>query len=523
MAAFLFLVGEIGVRGKNVMNKHPERIDHLVIVGGGTAGWMTAASMAAYLIKSPTRITVIESSDIGTVGVGEATIPSIRRFYSRLGMSDHEVIQKTKATCKLAIQFVDWHTKGSSFFHPFGLFGQDVKNIHFLHFWMKLKNLGEVSDLSEYSLGIALAQYNKFTTPSPNPPSTLSIFDWALHFDAGLFAQLMRQYAEGHGVQRIDAKITKVNLREEDGFIESVTPESGESISGDLFIDCSGFRGLLIEEALHTGYEDWSQWMPCDSAVAVASEAGSDMPPYTRAQAHASGWQWRIPLQHRYGNGHVYSSRYMSEDEAVNLLRKHIHEPIIGEPRKFKFLPGRRKKAWNKNCIAIGLSAGFIEPLESTSIALIETGIDKIKLLFPDKQMQQACVDEFNSMTKLEYERVRDFIILHYKATGRDDSPMWRHCQTMAVPKTLQNKMDLFRARGHFVKYRWEIFQPASWLALYNGFKIFPQTYDMGVDNFDTAYLESSLTQMRTSVYEAAQAAPLHADFISKNFTQKIV
>lgn len=503
------------------MSARPQRFEHLVIVGGGTAGWMTAASMAEYLKGSTTRVTLIESSDIGTVGVGEATIPGIRRFYANLGMTDEEVMRETRATCKLAIQFVDWHKKGSSFFHPFGLFGQDVKNTHFLHYWLRIKSLGDASDLSDYSLGIALAKHHRFTTPSPSPPSALSVFDWALHFDAALFAQLMRSYAEKNGVNRIDARISQVKLREPDGFIESLVFENGKTITGDLFVDCSGFRGLLIEEALHTGYEDWSQWMPCDRAVAVASEAAGDAPPYTRAQAHAAGWQWRIPLQHRQGNGHVYSSRHISDDEAVAVLKKHVNEPLIGEPRSFAFVPGRRKKAWNKNCIAIGLSAGFIEPLESTSIALIETGIEKLRLLFPDKNIQQVCADEFNSMTQLEYERVRDFIILHYKATGRDDSALWRECRNMAIPETLEHKIQLFIARGHFLKYRWEIFQPASWLALYSGFGIFPQTYDPAADNLNIDYLQGSLTKMRESVYNAAMAAPSHGDFIRENFTHK--
>lgn len=495
----------------------PERIQKLVIVGGGTAGWMAAASLAQYLKHSPTEITLIESSDIGTVGVGEATIPTIRRFYAQLGMKDIDVIRRTKATCKLAIEFADWHKKGSSFFHPFGLFGQPVNNTAFHHFWMKLKTLGDESDLSDYSLGSMLAKAHKFSTPPPNPPSALSVFDWALHFDAGLFAELMREYAEAMGVKRIDAKVEQVHLRPDDGCIESLSLDNGDCIDGELFIDCSGFRALLIGEALNVGYEDWSQWMPCDRAVAAPSELVGELSPFTRAQAQEAGWQWRIPLQHRQGNGHVYSSRYLSDDEALATLEKNIEGKLIGEPRSFKFTPGRRKKAWHKNCIALGLAAGFIEPLESTSIALIETGIEKIRMLFPDQNIAPGLVDEFNDMTSLEYERVRDFIILHYKATERTDSPMWRYCRGMEIPETLAHKMQLFRERGHLVKYRWEIFQPASWLALYNGYKFYPQTYDSMVDNFDLEYLQKSLREMRESVRSAVDATPTHGEFLKRS------
>jgi len=448
-----------------------QRIEKLVIVGGGTAGWMTAANLQHHF-KERLHITLVESSEIGTIGVGEATIPTIRHFYRQLGMTDTQIIQATQATCKLGIQFNDWHKPGSSFIHPFGLFGQDLRGIGFHHFWLKLKQQNRVTGLQDYSLGVNLAKHNKFTLPSANPSSTLSVFDWALHFDAALFAKHLREFAIAQGVQRIDAKIEQVNLREIDGFIESLQLDSGVNIDGDLFIDCSGFRGLLIEEALHTGYEDWSQWLLCDRAFAVQTAAVGEPTSYTKVTAHQAGWQWRIPLQHRTGNGHVFSSRFMDEQDAKKILEQNLDGQPLHEPRKISFTPGRRKKAWNKNCIAVGLSSGFLEPLESTSIALVETAIEKIKQLFPDKSFNSHLSDEFNTITAEEYERVRDFIILHYKASARDDSDFWRYCKAMAIPDSLQYKMDLYRARGHFVRYRWEMFGNASWLAIYDGFNI---------------------------------------------------
>ena len=493
---------------------HDQRIRDIVIVGGGTAGWMAAASLKTHFGAAPIKITLIESSDIGTIGVGEATIPTIRRFYQSLGLSDVDVLRATGGACKLGIRFNDWLRPGSTFIHPFGLYGQDLKGVSFHHYWMRLRGLGETAPLGDYSLGASLAAGGKFTTPSRNPPSSLSVFDWALHFDASLFAKLMRQVAEQVGVKRLDARIVQTNLRAEDGFIESVTLDTGAVVAGDLFIDCSGFRGLLIEEALQTGYEDWSEWLLCDSALAVQSEGKGEPPPYTDVSALPAGWRWRIPLQHRYGNGYVYSSHHVSDEAARQTLVGAIDDRLLHEPRTIRFTPGRRLKAWNKNCIALGLAAGFLEPLESTSIALIETGIDKIKQLFPDRSFSPVVIDEFNDMSRREMERVRDFVILHYKANRRTDTDFWRQCREMSVPDTLQRKLDLFQARGHFVRYRWEMFQPASWLAIYAGFDLMPDTCDPSVEGLDTASLAGALAEMRKAVAGAVEAAAAHADFI---------
>lgn len=477
---------------------------------------MAAASLQHHFANTGLDITVVESSNIGTVGVGEATIPTIRRFYRALELSDKEVMQATQATVKLGIQFNDWLKPGSSFIHPFGLYGQELRGIGFHHFWLKLRQQGLAARLGEYSLGAALALGGKFVAPSPNPPSSLSVFDWALHLDASRFAAFLQNYATDKGCRHVDAVVSAVNLQPEDGFIKSLSLDSGEELSGDLFIDCSGFRGLLIEQALHTGYEDWGDYLFCDSALAVQSGPGSDPRPYTCVNARPAGWQWKIPLRHRTGNGHVYSSRYMDDDRALKILLEGVEGEILHEPRKLTFTPGRRKKAWNRNCIALGLAAGFLEPLESTSIALIETGIERIKQLFPDMSFNPALIEEFNETTVEEYERVRDFIILHYKATARRDTDFWRDCASNEIPSSLQKKIELFQARGYFLKYRWEMFHPASWLAIYEGFDMLPDSYDPGVDAFDQGYIEQSLTAMHKSLCEAVDAAPPHQQFLDE-------
>ena len=491
-------------------------IKSVVIVGGGTAGWMAAASLQQHFKNTPVSITLVESSQIETVGVGEATIPTIRRFYAALGMRDVDVLRETQGTCKLGIQFNDWLEPGSSFIHPFGLFGQDVRNIGFHHFWRKLRDAGDNAPLADYSLGASLALNNRFTTPATNPPSSLSVFDWALHFDATLFAGLMRKSATANGCTHVEGKIVEVCQNPDNGFIQSLRLESGGVVDGDLFIDCSGFHGLLIDKTMGVGYQDWSHWLFCDSACVVQSGNISEPTPYTRVNAQEAGWQWRIPLQSRTGNGHVYSSKYMDDEAAQRTLVANTEGDLLHEPRKLTFRPGRRDRAWEKNCIALGLASGFLEPLESTSIALIETGIERIKQLFPVGQIDQACIDEYNEISALEYERVRDFIILHYKATARRDSEFWRNCAKMDIPDTLQKKIDLYKSRGYFLRYRWEMFHPASWLAIYDGFGVLPDGYDPAVDSFDTKYLRESLSAMKKSVNDVVQATQTHQQFLNQ-------
>lgn len=493
------------------------RIRSVVIVGGGTAGWMTAAALVQHFRSTPVKITLVESSEIGTIGVGEATIPTIRRFYAQLGMTDEAVMRATQATCKLGIRFLDWSGPGSDFIHPFGHYGQDVRGTGFHHYWLKQRQAGDDTPLAAYSLGAALTADGKFAQPAANPPTQLSVFDWALHLDAALFAQHMRAYAQAGGCARIDARIRSVELRPEDGFVRAVTLDDGREVEGDLFVDCSGFRALVIGEALGVPFEDWGRWLPCDAAFAVQSQnrPGDAPPPYTRVTARSAGWQWGIPLRHRAGNGLVFSSAHLSDEQALAELTPHLLGDPLAEPRRIPFRPGRRAQAWARNCVAIGLSAGFLEPLESTSIALIETGIERLKQLFPDRRFARPVIDEYNDQSAREMERVRDFVILHYKLNRRTDSAFWRDCREMAVPETLQRKIDLWTARGQFVRYRWEMFHPASWLAIYDGFGVFPDDYDPSVDAMEPAYLARSLRDMRDNIRRLVDQTPEHAQFLN--------
>jgi tryptophan halogenase len=491
-------------------------IRRVVIVGGGTAGWMTAAALVHHLRHAPVEITLVESSEIGTIGVGEATIPTIRRFYAQLGMKDAEVMRATQATCKLGIRFENWLRHGSDFIHPFGLYGQALNGVGFHHYWLRARRGGDAAPLAAHSLGASLARARRFSIPSPNPPSELSVFDWALHLDASLFAQHLRRFAEARGVRRIDARIGVVDLRPEDGFIRAVTLQDGRELEGELFVDCSGFRGLLIGEALGVPFEDWGRWLACDAAFAVQSENPADMEPapFTQVTAHTAGWQWGIPLRHRAGNGLVFSSAHMSDQQALDALTPNLMGRPLMEPRRIGFRPGRRREAWAKNCVAIGLSAGFLEPLESTSIALIENGIERLKTLFPDRAFAQPVIDEYNDQSAREMERTRDFIILHYKLSQRDE-PFWRECREREIPDTLQRKIDLWWARGEFIRYRWEMFHPASWLAIYDGFELWPETVDPAVEALDTTALTRELGQIRAAIDETVRQAPGHGEFLA--------
>jgi tryptophan halogenase len=389
-----------------------------------------------------------------------------------------------------------------------------MRGVDFHHYWLRARALGDDAPLEDYSLGAMLAREGHATVPAPNPPSQLSVFDWALHFDAALFAAHMRAFAEAKGVTRIDARIVDVGLRGEDGFIDALTLDDGRRVGGDLFVDCSGFRGLLIGEALGVGYRDWSQWLLCDGAWAVQSEIAGDPPSCTTVTARTAGWQWRIPLRRREGNGMVFSSRFQGEEEARDELLANLPAAPTIEPRRLRFRPGRREKAWAKNCVALGLAAGFLEPLESTSIALIETGIERLRQLFPDKRFDTAVTDEFNEQSAEEMERVRDFIILHYKLNGRD-GPFWQACRDMEVPDTLACKLALWRARGAFVRYRWEMFSPQSWLAIYSGFDVWPERPDPAVAGIEESTLRRVLETMRRSLRETVDDTPTHAGFLA--------
>ena len=496
------------------MVESSQPITRIVILGGGTAGWMTAAALSRSIERN-CSITLIESADIGTVGVGEATIPPIRLFNDMLGIDENEFLRQTKGTFKLGIQFVNWGAQGHRYFHPFGSYGRPFDLVQMQHHWVRAQQEGKAADLDEYCMAWAAAKLGRFERPHQDPRSVLSTFLYAYHFDAGLYARFLRGYAEKRGVRRVEATVQSVAQNAESGFIDSLTLDTGETIDGELFIDCSGLRGLLIEQTLKTGFESWSHWFPCDRAVALPT-TNTDLTPYTRSTAHAAGWQWRIPLQHRTGNGHVYASSFISDDEAAATLLKHVDGKPLADPRIIRFQTGCRRLHWNKNVIAIGLSSGFLEPLESTSIHLIQAGISKLLAYFPDRSFDPLVIREFNRVAVSEVERIRDFIILHYHLTRRDDSEMWRYCANMAVPEPLQSKIDHFRRYGRILPSDLDIFGPSSWLAVHVGQFNRPERTDpmLGYRQFDgTAYLE----QLRLAMSRAAQTMPTHQAYIDKH------
>ncbi len=489
----------------------------IVIVGGGTAGWMTAAALSKVIPSQITQIELIESEAIGTVGVGEATIPNILTYNSLLGIDEDEFVKATQATFKLGIQFKNWGRIGDSYLHPFGVYGVPIEAIPFHHYWLRLRHAGYLSSLDEFSLACIAAPDNKFTRPLNIPKSPLSQIAYAFQFDAGLYAKYLRMQSERRGVTRFEGKVVDVAQDPESGFVHSVTMEDGRSIEADLFIDCSGFRGLLIEQTLKVGYQTWTQYLPCDRAIAVPCERKVPPEPYTRATARSAGWLWRIPLQHRIGNGHVYSSQYLSDDEAEATLLSNLDGAPLAGVNKLRFTTGRRNKFWDKNVVAIGLSSGFLEPLESTSIHLIQSGIAKLIGMLPTRRFDQIDIDKYNAQSIYEIERIRDFIILHYKATQRDDSAFWNYCRTMAIPDSLQEKIDLFRANGRLYRENEELFSETSWLAVMLGQGIVPSGYHPLADVYDIAKLDQYLRGVKEVIARSAQAMPSHAEFIAKH------
>ncbi len=491
-------------------------VRNIVIVGGGTAGWMTAAALSKVLGRDYT-IRLVESDEIGTIGVGEATIPGINSFNQALGIDEDDFIRATQGSFKLGIEFVNWGALGQSYFHGFGRMGQATDELPFHHYWLRMKQLDRASPLEAYSINTAAPRQGKFLRSQPSMAgSPLHDIAHAFHFDAGLYAKFLRGFSENLGVQRTEGKIAHVQQREPDGSIDAIVLENGERMAGDFFIDCSGMRGLLIEQTLQAGYEDWSQWLPCDRAVAVPCAATAPLLPMTRATAHTAGWQWRIPLQHRTGNGHVYSSRFMDQEDATQILMRNLDGEPLAEPRHIRFLTGRRKQFWRRNCVAVGLSSGFMEPLESTSIAMIQSAVARIINFFPHTGFEDADVAEYNRLTAMEYELVRDFLVLHYKATARDDSPFWNYCRTMEVPESLQRKMALFESNGRIYPDKYDLFSDVSWLQVMVGQGVIPKGYHPLANLRSQEDVLAYLQNVEQVIAKCVIAMPTHAQYIAK-------
>ncbi|MBP6363295.1 MAG: tryptophan 7-halogenase [Novosphingobium sp.] len=488
----------------------------ILIAGGGSSGWMTAA-LFARLFQGLYDVVLVESAEIGTIGVGEATIPAIKKYNELLGLDENEFITRTQGTFKLGIQFNGWLNGQDSYIHGFGVIGQDWEWLRMHHYWLRAHELGRAGDFADYSINTAAALKNKFLRSQPNmADSPLAHIAHAFQFDAALFAKFLSGYAQDRGVRRREGKIVDVTLRPDDGFIQSVTMADGEVIEADLFIDCSGFRGLFINQALGVEFEDWSHWLPCNRAIAVPCERSEDFTPYTRSTAHGAGWQWRIPLQHRTGNGHVFSTRFMDDAEAEKILLANIDGKPLADPFKVDFKAGKRRQLWHKNCVAVGLAGGFLEPLESTSLHLVQSGIIRLVRLLPDGGFNPANVAEFNRQSDFEYERIRDFIILHYKATTRADTPFWDYCRTMELPETLQRKIDLWMANGRIFREDEELFSEESWIQVFLGQGMIPRGYDPLVQIKSDVQIAQFLGNIQSVIGKCVDVMPSHADYVAK-------
>lgn len=493
-------------------------IEKIVIVGGGTAGWMAAAALSRLSECRRVSVTLIESEQIGTVGVGEATIPPMREFNQLLGVDEREMMMATQATFKLGIQFANWGSIGETYLHPFGNYGYQFGGISFHQVWHRARSEGDKRPLQVFNLETMAAFFGKFARTPDYERDDLPPMNYAYHLDATRYAAYLRGYAEKRGVMRREGRVSDTTLDSASGFVRSVTMDDGTEIAGDLFVDCSGFRGLLIEQALETGYEDWRNYLPCDRAVALpcAREDGSGPPPFTKATAHSAGWQWQVPLQHRNGNGHVYCSEYMEDDEALDILVANLAGKPQADPNFLRFVTGRRKKFWNRNVVALGLAAGFMEPLESTSIHLVNTGINKLISILSLDGITQTQEDAFNRLTAKEYARIRDFLVLHYNATRRDDSPFWNYVRTMEVPDTLREKVDLFRSNGQIFREEDELFTETSWAAVMLG-----QGIEMGgpspmAQTMSATEYRKEFDEMEKSIRYLVDHMPAHAEYLAR-------
>jgi tryptophan 7-halogenase len=491
----------------------------VVIVGGGSAGWMCAAACAQVLHPQRYSLTLIESDDIGTVGVGEATLPALRDFNELLKLDEARFMRETQGTFKLGIEFRDWDRPGGRYVHPCGSFGVLWGGVEFQHHWMRARQRGLApAPLGDYSCAVSACARNAFDFPVAQPKST--VFSYAYHFDASLYADFLRRWATARGVRRVEGQVVDVALDGESGGITGLTLKSGEKIAGDFFVDCSGFRSLLLGDKLSSAWEDWTHWLPCDRAWAVPCERSADFTPYTRSTAKKGGWIWRIPLQHRTGNGHVFSTRFVSEDEARATLLGQLDAPALMEPRLLRFRAGRRAQAWKRNCVGIGLASGFLEPLESTSLFLIQKGIQDMLRLIPTPETARRAdtrlADEYNRLSDELYERIRDFLILHYVANRRSGEPLWDHVRSYPLPESLQHKLRLFRGRGHVPYFKDGFFSRDSWLAVLFGQGVEPERYDRLADSLPLGELDMNLKALQARVAEHVGGMRNHADVIAR-------
>ena len=493
----------------------------IVIAGGGTAGWRTAAALGHFLPDDGYRIRLVESEEIGTVGVGEATIPQLVLFNRALGLDEDAFLRATGGTFKLGIEFVDWLRPGHRYMHAFGAVGRDVGLVAFQHYWARARHLGLGAPLDAYALNAVAAQAGRMHRGGPITGPDLPALAHAFHFDAGLYAAYLRRFAERRGVERIEGRIADVAQHGETGDVAALTLADGQRIAGDLFIDCTGFRGLLIEQTLQSGYEDWSHWLPCDRALAVASAAQADPLPYTRATAKAAGWQWRIPLQHRTGNGHVYCSAFTSDDDAADSLLAGLEGPALGDPRALRFTTGRRRAAWTRNVVAIGLASGFLEPLESTSIHMIQSAIARLLKFLPGRQVRDADRRAYNRQTEAEMTGIRDFLILHYHANARGE-PFWQACRDRALPDALAERIALFREGGHIVREQEELFTEVGWLQVMAGQGVTPTGWHPLADQIEPADLGEYLDTLHALYRREVGQMPSHADYVAQHGAQHV-
>ena len=493
-----------------------DQIRSIAIIGGGTAGWMAAAALARVLGRGAVTITLVESEEIGTIGVGEATIPPIQAFNALLGIDEPEFVRATKGSFKLGIEFLDWWRTGHRYFHPFGVYGHDFGAIPFEGLWQRLRQSGQAGPLDHYSICAMGAAAGRFARPQPGGNTPLTHIGYAYHFDAGLYAALLRRHAEAGGVARREGRVVDVRLDAGRGHIEAVQLADGDRVEADMFIDCSGFRGLLVAEALGVGFEDWSHWLPNDRAVTVPSANSGPPTPFTRSTAHGAGWQWRIPLQHRTGNGHVYSSRYMSDDEAAAILLSNLDGAALGEPRMLRFQTGRRSAFWVGNCVALGLASGFMEPLESTSIHLVQAGIARLLEMLPTRRFEPADIRRYNRLMAAEFESIRDFLILHFHATERADTPYWRDLAAMAVPDSLQERMCIYAETGRVFREADDLFSKTSWLAVMEGQGLHARSYDPLAGAMPIEEAQARLARIAAVTRAAVDHMTPHGDFIRK-------